>query len=158
MTRIAPLLFIIAFIFLSCGSEDLPELDNVAVELPDDEITITDAWARPGTVKGNSAIYMKILNGSQFRDSLEVVSSPAAGLTELHETYETQDGMMGMRPAGNTSIPARSITNLEPGGLHIMLMDLMRDLSPADTLELSLTFSKGGNQTFSIPVKSTDEM
>ncbi|MCK4899380.1 MAG: copper chaperone PCu(A)C, partial [Anaerolineales bacterium] len=41
-------------------------------------------------------------------------------------------------------VPARGQVELKPGGLHIMLIGLSRDLKAGDQVSLSLGFEKSG--------------
>ena len=54
-------------------------------------------------------------------------------------------GMMGMREIEAIEVPAGDSVSLVPGGLHIMLFDLVSDLEPGDTYELTLEFEQAGS-------------
>ncbi len=140
-------------LFIGCTANET-ETSQAHFELPDDGVQIVDAWARPGRDNGVSAIYMHVLNGSAVTDTLIAFSSPVAGLVELHETFDRGDGMMGMRESEEPFFPARSVVSMQPGGLHVMLMQLNRALSEGDEVELILTFSEAGEITITAPVRS----
>lgn len=141
--------------FLSCGNDNKnqPSESIQTFELPDDGIEIKNAWARPGSEMGVTAIYMTILNGSLEADSIVSVSSPVAGMVEIHESYEREEGMMGMRPAENLTVPPRDALHLEPGGLHIMLMQLNRELKTGEEVEFTLEFANADEMTQIAPVQ-----
>lgn len=144
--------------FLSCA-KDGDESDNQTVEtieLPADGIEITDAWARPGRINGVSAIYMNVLNGSAEADSLLSLSSPVAGMVEIHESYETEEGLMAMRQATGVVFPGREAVVLEPGGMHVMLMQLNKELSENDEVELTIQFANTGELTITARVESME--
>jgi hypothetical protein len=42
---------------------------------------------------------------------------------------------------------------MKPGGYHIMLLGLTRDLKPGDTVNVTLTFDKAGRMTVDAPVR-----
>jgi copper(I)-binding protein len=46
---------------------------------------------------------------------------------------------------------------LQPGGYHVMLMSLDRELAPGDEIELTLTFSDGTTEAVTAPVKEFTE-
>ena len=143
--------------FLSCTNEEEKnqQLESTAVvELPADGLEVENAWARPGSENGVSAIYMTLLNGSTNADSLLAISSHVAGIVELHESYEREEGMMGMRPVKNVVVPARDVLRLEPRGLHVMLMRLNQELVEGNEVELTLEFAKAGEIKVSAPVQS----
>lgn len=116
-------------------------------------IIIKDPWARLGIAGGNSAIYLKIENATKEDDALISASCDAAMMTELHMTQMMDDGTMKMEPQEKISIPAGQTVELKPGGLHIMLMNLKKDLKTGDTLNLKLKFEKSGEIEVSVPVK-----
>ena len=140
--------------FLSCGKQQSENEQVQTVELPDEGIKIQSAWARPGRQNGVSAIYMNILNGSAETDSLMSLSSPVAGMVEVHETYEGEEGMSGMRKSDNIVFPPRSVVNYEPGGVHIMLMQLNEELKEGDEVELILNFTLAGEMSIKAPVQT----
>lgn len=161
MTKNTSLTLLIAFLlisFLSCANEGDKQISGEVetIEFPDEGIEIQDAWARPGRMNGVSAIYMKVLNGSSEADSLIFLSSPVAGLTEVHETYQREEGIMGMRQVEQVIIPALDFLTLEPGGMHVMLMQLNRELAEGDEVELTIDFANAGEINVNAPVQSMD--
>lgn len=107
-------------------------------------LTIQDAWVRPGVAAGNSAVYFVVDNPLGEADSLLQATTPAAGAVELHETMHHADDTMSMTPQAEVSIPARSKVIFEPGGKHIMLINLVQDLKPGDIIRITLTFANAG--------------
>ncbi len=149
-----PSFLFLAFLFvISCNSEQ-NQIGTTEYVLPDDGIVIEGAWARPGRENGVSAVYLNVLNGSSETDTLIALSSPIAGLTELHETFDRGDGMMGMREAEEPFFPGRSVTGMEPGGLHIMLMQLKNALLEGDEVVVNLRFANAGEISVTAPVRS----
>ena len=51
-------------------------------------------------------------------------------------------------------IPAKGSVTLEPGGLHIMLMDLKQALVEGSTFPVTLTFEKAGQVEIQVSVGS----
>jgi copper(I)-binding protein len=62
-------------------------------------------------------------------------------------------GMMSMREVPEITVPAGATVSLEPGGLHIMLLDLVADLEPGDEFELTLVFAEAGEVTLTVDVR-----
>ncbi len=62
-------------------------------------------------------------------------------------------GAMSMQEVSSIEIPAGGSVQLKPGGYHIMLMELAAPLKKGDTVAITLTFTKGGNQTVQAQVK-----
>jgi len=65
---------------------------------------------------------------------------------------------MKMEPVGPLDLPAGAMLDMAPGGMHVMLMDLVRPLKQGDTVELTLTFEKAGAVTVTVPVASPGAM
>lgn len=150
------ILITVFLIAISCSGEPI-DTPSVEITLPDNGIEIADAWARPGRINGVSAIYMHVLNGSAETDTLISLSSSVAGLVELHETYELEDDMMGMREAEEPLFPGRAIVTMKPGGLHVMLMQLHEALNVGDDVDLTLNFALAGEISVTVPVQSQND-
>lgn len=142
------LFFIIAFIAAGCTgqSERDPSFSAEGVE-------IEGAWARPASEGRMSAAYFLISNFEQESDTLLSVQSDVAQLVEIHESFEQEEGVMGMREVPEIEIPAQSTVRFQQGGLHVMLMRVTRTLADGDTFELTLTFANSEAQTIEVPVR-----
>lgn len=145
---------IVLFILGSCSADESEITEQKVFELPESGIAIENAWARPGRVNGVTAVYLELLNGSTETDTLQQLSSPVAGLAELHETFDRGDGMMGMRQVEKPIFPGREATVMQPGGLHIMLMQLNQPLNEGDEVSLTLNFALAGEMTITATVRS----
>ena len=120
------------------------------------EINIEGAWGRPSPkVATAGAFYMVIKNTGGAADKLLGGSSPACGVVELHESYKTAEGAMGMRPVqdGYIEIPAGGEAELKVGGLHIMCIDKLEDFEPGVRLPLTLEFEKAGQKTVEVEIR-----
>lgn len=104
-------------------------------------IEVRGAWARPGD--STSAVYLSIHNAGDQVDQLVAAESPA-GIAEIHETRIEND-VMRMRPAGALDIAPGETLTLEPGGLHIMIMNLQESLQSGNVLPLRLIFASGAS-------------
>lgn len=92
----------------------------------------------------NSAAYMVIRNTGNEPDKLIAASTDVAKIVELHTVVE-EGGMMRMRQVeGGIDVPANGEVVLKPGGFHVMLIGLTRDLNAGDSVQLTLTFEKAG--------------
>lgn len=116
-------------------------------------IHIEGAWARPGSEGRISAAYFLITNFGDKPDTLLTVKSDVARNAEIHESYEREEGMTGMREVTDLEIPAQSTIRFEQGGLHIMLIQLTRPLQHGDSFNLTLTFENHGELMLEIPVR-----
>ena len=79
----------------------------------------------------------------------------AAGVVELHK-METAGEVMKMRRLDLISVPAGSRAELQPSGLHLMLIGLNKPLKQGDEVLVTLQFSNAAQKTFRVPVKKRD--
>jgi copper(I)-binding protein len=117
-------------------------------------IRVEDAWARPSMgMERAAAAYLVLVNETGQADALVSADSPAAETVELHETTAGASGMMAMHPVERIELPTGEEVALEPGGLHVMLIDLVEELAAGDTIELTLTFEHAAPITVSATVR-----
>jgi copper(I)-binding protein len=117
-------------------------------------IEIDTPWARAtiGTARPGSA-YVTFRNTGDLPEELVEISTPAAAHPEVHEmTHE--GGVMKMRPAGPLEIPPGEEVRLEPGGMHIMLMQLRQPLEEGERIPITFIFGEAGEITVSAPITS----
>ncbi len=100
---------------------------------------IENVWARPGDTGDNSAAFMDISNDGDADLTLIGASGDIAGAVEVHES-SMEDGMMQMEEIPELVIEAGETVSLEPGGYHIMMMNLEQDLEVGDTFQITLEF------------------
>ena len=119
------------------------------------QVKVDEPWAR-ATVTGQKAtgVFMKLTatQGSQ----LVGVSSPVAGVAEVHE-MKMDGNVMKMSAVPAIDLPAGKSVSLQPGGYHVMLMDLKGPLAKDTSVTITLKFkdSKGvlSQQEVKLPVK-----
>lgn len=102
-------------------------------------VKVEDAWIRT-SVQGQSATgaFMKLTARENTR--LVSVSSPVAGVAELHEMKLENDVMKMRALSGGLELPAGRTVELKPGGYHVMLMDLKAALPKDSTVPMTLVF------------------
>lgn len=109
---------------------------------------------RPAAKDGTTAAYFVFQNTLNIADTIISVESPVAGLTQIHETYETENGMMGMREQRQVIVGPGERIFFEQGRLHVMLMQLNKSLSAGDSVSVILRFARAGTTEFRLPVQS----
>ena len=107
-------------------------------------ISVTDAWVR-ATMPGQqvSGAYMQIQSDADAR--LLRASSTAIPRVEVHEMKMDGD-MMRMREVQAIDLPKGKTVSLQPGGFHIMLMNLPKPIAAGDIIPLTLVVESGGKQ------------
>jgi periplasmic copper chaperone A len=107
-------------------------------------INVSEAWAR-ATMPGQpvSGAYMQIRSDADAR--LVGVSSPAVPRVEVHEMKMDGD-VMRMREVKAIELPKGKTVSLQPGGFHIMLMNLQKPIATGDVIPLTLVVESGGKR------------
>jgi copper(I)-binding protein len=116
------------------------------------QLAIVDVFGLPGSSDGVCAAYFTIDNPTDQADTLIGVSSEVAAATEMH-AIRTNNGLVEMVPQPQVEIGAHQRVKFEPGGLHVMFVNLKHDLKPGDTFPLTLRFQRRGEITIQVTVK-----
>ena len=119
-------------------------------------VRVEGAWAR-ASVPGQKATGAFMTLTAPAATQLVGVSSPAAGVAEVHE-MAMQGDVMKMRAIESLALPAGQPVQLKPGGHHIMLLDLKAPLVQGATVPLTLLFKdaagKSGKIELQVPVRA----
>ena len=107
-------------------------------------VKVEDAWVR-GTVAQQKATGAFMRLTAQRDTRLVAVSSPVAGVVEIHE-MSMDNGVMKMRPVPAIDIKAKGEAVLKPGSLHVMLIDLKAPMKEGDSVPITLTFDDGSSK------------
>lgn len=123
----------------------------------DGGITVEGVWARTSPkVATNGAAYMKIT--TPVDDALvgATVSSDIADHAEVHEMIMGSDGEMAMQQTQRIAINAGETLSLQPGGYHVMFIDLAAPFELGQTFDLTLEFESGDTVTVEVEVTEED--
>ncbi|QKT03936.1 copper chaperone PCu(A)C [Ectothiorhodospiraceae bacterium 2226] len=118
-----------------------------------DDVEVLDPYVRampPG--QPNTAAFMVLENRGDSAHAVVEAASPVSKIVELH-THIHDGGMMRMRQVERFDIEAGGRTLLQPGGLHIMLIELHEVLEPGTEVPVTLTFEDGSEKTVQAPVR-----
>ena len=101
-------------------------------------------WVR-GTVAQQEATgaFMRITSAHGGR--LVSVTSPLAGTVEIHEMTMSGD-VMKMHAVPSIELPAGQAVELGPGGYHVMMMGLKKQLKAGDSVPLTLVVEGQGGR------------
>ncbi|MGO1537829.1 MAG: copper chaperone PCu(A)C [Leucobacter sp.] len=114
-------------------------------------VELNDAWAKAD--EGMTGVFGTIENHGAEDLVLTSAESDTAGIIELHETSTSGENATMSEVEGGFEIPAGGTHALEPGGDHIMLMELHEELLAGDEIPLTLHFDDDSSFEFSILVK-----
>ena len=121
-------------------------------------VTISNPWVR-ATVQGQKATGAFMTVTSKENAKLVSVSSPVAGIVEIHEMKMDKDVMKMAALPNGLDLPAGKPVDLKPGSYHIMLMDLKLPLNKDVSVPLTLTIQDGAGkksqQTVQVPVSTS---
>ena len=116
------------------------------------QTTVKDAWVR-------STVAQQMATGAFFSitsaggGKLLSVSSPAAGVVEIHE-MKMDGSTMKMRAVPTLDLPAGKAVELKPGGFHVMMMDLKLPLAAGQSVDLTLVVEGRDGRKETIAVKA----
>lgn len=111
---------------------------------PESGLSVEDAWVRPPvTDGGNGAIYFRITNNGDEADTLLGVSSSVA-TAELHQAVMKENDVMSMEPMPRVEIPAGDEVEFKPGGMHVMLIEVVQPMLTGETIPFTLRFERAG--------------
>lgn len=146
----------ISAIGLSGCGEQTSETTEAAPDAKPD-VTVTDGRLVLPPVKGNpGAVYFDITYSGDDTAVLRAAAVQGAGSAMIHETFET-DGQMSMGEALPTNLKKGETVKFEPGGKHVMAMDLDDTLAAGGTTEVTLTFLGGDKLTFPATILAAGE-
>jgi len=102
-------------------------------------VDVRDGWVRQ-SVPGQSGTgaFMKLTAPTGTK--LVGISTPAAGIAEVHEMKMEGDTMKMRELTGGLDLPAGQTVELKPGGYHVMMMDLKGPLAKGASVPMTLKF------------------
>jgi copper(I)-binding protein len=142
----------------ACGDSDDDVTTTEAAAAETTEATsatlvVEDAWVKATTEQQTGAF--GILRNDSDTDIVVVgATTSVAPTVELHETVASADGSMKMQPKeGGFTVPAGGELTLQPGGDHIMLIDLTAPITAGEEVTIALELEGGGTVEFTATAK-----
>lgn len=124
-----------------------------------DSVEFADGWVRVSEysdhVGGMTGAFAEIHNATAADVTIVGGSAEIAGMVEAHEVAMVGGKMMMQKKEGGIVIPAGETITLEPGGLHIMLMDLKKPIAVGDEITLTLDLEGAEDVTFTWPARES---
>lgn len=166
----------------SSGSSSTTATTTLQPAATKDGVYVTNPWARASAGgQTTGAVYVTIESDSGDRLVGASVPTSVAAQTQIHETVvadttTTMDmgsssssmdsgsttsmdmsgtgGAMTMKQVSGVDIPAGGTVTFQPGGYHIMLLDLVKPLTVGESIPLTLTFQKAGEISVQAQVRA----
>jgi len=111
-------------------------------------ITVEQAWIRPADAGASvTGAFLTIENTGNGEDRLLSVITSVADVIEIHETRVVNDIAAMIPQEDGVVIPANQIIRFQPGGLHLMVLNVSEALEEGRTVELTLVFESGLEMT-----------
>ncbi len=117
------------------------------------QTTVRDPWIRATVAQQQTTgMFAQITSAQGGR--LVSVSSPVAGMVEIHE-MAMEGNVMKMRAIGEgLELPAGKTVELKPGGYHVMLMDLKQQLKEGETVPITFVVESKDGKRENVAVKA----
>ncbi|MBL8481384.1 MAG: copper chaperone PCu(A)C [Rhodocyclaceae bacterium] len=117
------------------------------------EVNVEKAWVRATVPAQNvTGAYMRITSTKPAR--LVGVRSPRAGMAEIHEMKMLGE-VMSMAAVEALDLPAGKAVDLQPGGYHLMLMDLKAPAKAGDNFPITLIIEGADGKRQERDIKAT---
>lgn len=153
LARRSAVLGVIALALTGCSASD--GSGSAPVQAPASAtVTIEGAWVKAAGPGEMTAAFGTLANDGETDATVVAVDTEISPAVELHETVVNESGNPVMREIeGGFVIPAHDHLHLEPGGNHIMLMDLPSAVLAGESVAMTLEFSDGSELEFTAVVK-----
>lgn len=106
-------------------------------------LKIKDPYARATVPAQKAGGGFVIIENAGAADKLIAVSSSVAKDMQLH-MMSMEGNVMKMRQVQSIDVPAKGSVELQPGGFHLMFIDLKGQLKAGDQIPVKLKFEKAG--------------
>lgn len=102
----------------------------------------------------NAGGFLSIYNYASDANRLVSASSPVAERVELH-TMTMENDVMRMRELEDgIELPGETQVDLEPGGLHVMFINLSGPFVEGEQVPVTLVFEGGEEKEITLPVRA----
>lgn len=122
------------------GASEAPVMIAPPTEVAMRGIDIPTAVIAQPVTSSEASLYFVVRNGTLEDDEITGVSTTAAGMATMHDTFSGGK----MAPIASAPLTHGTVLRFEPGGRHVMLMHLTRSLRSGDTVLVELHLRKAG--------------
>ncbi|MDH3218570.1 MAG: copper chaperone PCu(A)C [Gammaproteobacteria bacterium] len=117
------------------------------------DLEISDAWIKnlPASVPVRAG-YLTLRNLTKKSVTIVGAISPGFASVEIHRSV-SQDGMARMEAVPKLQIEGGTTVRLEPGGLHLMMMQPAQPTSPGELYRITFEYADGSRQSLQMEVR-----
>ncbi len=115
-------------------------------------LTVSDPWLRLVLPSRPAAGYLTLSNASDEARVLVGAEASACGMVMLHRSVQ-ENGQERMEMVKSVAVPAHGEVQFAPGGYHLMCMTPGKEVTPGQSVPVTLRFADGGTVTASFPVR-----
>lgn len=117
------------------------------------QVEVAEPWVRATVAQQKAAgVFMRLTAPADAR--LVEARSPAAKVVEIHEMVMDQDVMKMRALPDGLALPAGQGVELKPGGYHIMLIELERQIVAGDQVPLTLVIEDQDGKRSEVAVQA----
>ncbi len=118
-----------------------------------DSVSVVDPYVRlaPPGAQATGA-FMVLKNAGDKDVKVVKADNSASKITQLHN-HVNDNGVMKMRQVPAIDIKAKGEAVLQPGGLHVMMIDLKGPMAEGDKVAITLGFDDGSSKQIDATVR-----
>lgn len=148
-----------ALTLAACGQEqpsDDAQTEATAPQLVEG-VTIENPRMLLAPVSGNpAAVYFDLTYVGDSPVTLDSVTVEGSQSAMVHQMGEDGNGGM-MMASGPVTLTSGETLNFEPGGYHVMAMQMSPEVEAGQTASVTITLSDGQSHTFDAPVNAAGD-
>ncbi|MBS43793.1 MAG: hypothetical protein CMH83_11665 [Nocardioides sp.] len=110
-------------------------------------LSVEDPWVKTAE-SGMTAAFGTLVNTGDTDVTVVSATTEASAMTELHETVDADGSMSMQQVEGGFVVPAGGELVLEPGGNHLMMMDVVEPVEAGADVAFTLTLDDGSTLDF----------
>ena len=145
-----------ALALAGCSSDSASTTESSA-PATDAAVTVTDAWI-PQPASDTSAMFGMVSNSGSEAVSITGGSAPDVGMVQVHEFVKEGNKEVMQEVPGGLEIPAGGSVTLQPGGYHVMMMEVSADWQVGDEVPVTLEFTNNETVEVTAVVKAREGM
>ncbi len=140
----------------ACGQSAMQDIVSThgadTISIGDLHVFNRRAFETPPNAR-NAGGFFSLYNYADAPNRLISASSPVAERVELH-TMTMDNDVMRMRELDNgIEVPSETQIDLEPGGMHVMFLNLTQPFTEGEEVPVTLVFEGGESREITLPVR-----